>query len=413
MKKALLTTLFVVAVITFMQAQLGINADFSPRAELRHGYRVLPPEDARPAAHIHQRTRLGLNWRNENIRTRIAIQDVRVWGQEPQRQHNPSLSVHEAWAELLLNPTTSLKLGRQELGYDNQRFLGLVDWVPMGNKHDMLLYKKESGNRKFHLGNAFNQEYGSLDRNFETEYRINNYKYMGFAWFNTPVGQNSNLSLLAMAEGFQDAIDHRNLRVRGTWSAYFTQSVGQLNFMINPALQNGTTRNGNDILAWYLSAEAGIPIRGSMRSALGFEIFSGNKPGDTKYRAFDAPHGTGHAFNGYMDYFINIPVHTAGAGLVNPYLKNRFTLSERTILDADLHLFYLQNDYMHFGGDVKRYLGTEVDFTLSYRLTDVTRIIAGYSWMFGSETMEIVKGGSKNEPAYFAFVMLRIRPTFL
>ena len=66
----------------------------------------------------------------------VTVQDVRVWGQDVSTINrtttadNNALMLHEAWAEMLLTDTTlknkalSLKIGRQELNYDDQRLIG-------------------------------------------------------------------------------------------------------------------------------------------------------------------------------------------------------------------------------------------------------------------------------------------------
>ncbi|MFW5725688.1 MAG: hypothetical protein ACOCX0_04505, partial [Bacteroidota bacterium] len=100
MKKATILLVLLVTNFPLLWAQLTISADISPRAELRHGYRVLPMEGEKAAALVSQRTRLILSWSMENLRTHISFHDFRVWGQEAQRQFNPSLAIHEAWAEL-------------------------------------------------------------------------------------------------------------------------------------------------------------------------------------------------------------------------------------------------------------------------------------------------------------------------
>ncbi len=400
---------------TSVLAQLGIRADISPRAELRHGYRTMPHEDAKPAGGFNQRTRIILDWKSENIITKISFQDVRMWGQNPQKVHIPSLDIHEAWAELLFSDELSLKVGRQEVRYDNQRFFAINDWIPQAQKHDVALLKYETPELKLHFATAFNQDWSAYGRNFGTTYLVNNYKYMNFLWFNTDVANDGNLSLLAIADGFEhDRPGTNPLYVRGTWSAYYTQKVGNIDLMLNPAFQHGRNPVGTPVAAYYFSAEASAQPSEPLRSTLGFEILSGNDPDDPDtYRAFDPTHGAGHSNHGFMDYFTNIPVHTRGAGLVNPFIKNRYRMNTRTNLHADLHLFFIQNDFIHAGEEISKYLGTEVDLMINYGFNDFTRIIGGFSMMFGSESMEIIKSGSKDEPAYFLYLMLRIRPRLM
>ncbi|MFN3555283.1 MAG: alginate export family protein [Bacteroidales bacterium] len=416
-KQSLLVVLFICSTMG-LKAQFSIHADLSPRAELRHGYRQLPKEDEKAAINVNQRTRLAFGYQHESLRMHISFQEVRVWGQEVQRQHNANVAVHEAWGELLFNPNLSLKVGRQHLRYDNQRFFAINDWIPMGQKHDVALLKAKLPSGELHFATAFNQPASAFQNNFGTLYSINNYKYMNFAWFNTSLSENTKLSLLAAADGFEGENNPNTLYVRGTWSAYLTSKLGGVDLMVNPAVQHGKTRGARDIAAWYFRTDASLSLMENSTSTLGLEIFSGNDPQDgSKYRAFDALYGAGHLNNGFMDYFTLIPQHTRQAGLVNPFIKNNFKVTQKTSLDADLHLFFIQNDFFQGPDKISKYLGTEIDLTLNYRFNDFTRIIGGFSWMFASESMEVINrgadSGSHKEPAYFAYIMLRIRPKLL
>ncbi len=414
MKKILGIHFVLLISIATLQAQLSINADISPRAELRHGYRLLPSPDDKPAAHVNQRTRLALNWQKDKLRTRISLQDIRIWGEEAQKQIIPSLAIHEAWVELLLSDAWFVKVGRQELTYDNQRFFAKNDWVPASQKHDLVLMKYESLSNKLHLGTAFNQENTAYTRTFGTQYRINNYKFMSFLWYNITLGNNGNMSLLAIADGFENISESDGLEMRGTWSALARYNFGAFDLMVNPAFQHGNTVEGTDIMAWYFRSELGKSLAEGMNTALGIEMISGNSPTDAStFRVFNPSYGAGHANNGYMDYFTDYPSHSHGAGLINPFLKNRIRLTEKTNLDAHLHLFYLQNDYRINDGEINKYLGTEIDLVLNYKFNEFTNIIGGASYMFASESMQAVKGGSKDEPAYFTYIMLRVRPQLL
>lgn len=422
MKKITGLLIVLMALSQTSYSQLGISADFSPRAEYRHGYRRMPAENDKAAMNVNQRSRLILNWRSENLITKFSFQDVRVWGQVPQKTPVPSMEVHEAWAELLFNSTLSLRIGRQELRYDNQRFLAINDWIPQGQKHDVALLKYEGDAGKLHFGSAFNQQWGAFGRPFDTHYAENNYKYMNFLWYNTDITSDANFSLLAIADGYEEQKNarHNPMHVRGTLSGFLRYDLGDVSIMLNPAYQLGKTRTGQEIAAWYFRADAETQPSEGLRTTIGIEILSGNDPeDDAKFRAFDPTHGAGHANSGLMDYFTNYPVHTRGAGLANPFIKNNIRISPNTSASADLHLFFIQNDFRTDNTEtnsfeqINKYLGTELDLLINYRFNDFTRIIGGFSMMFGSESMEIIKGGSKNEPAYYAYILLRIRPKLL
>ena len=112
----------------------------------------MPIADTSAAAFVSQRTRLNLDFENESFQTHISFQDVRVWGQEPQRQFEPSIDLHHAWVEVFLTDSLSLRAGRQPLLYDNQRFLAINNWIQPAQKHDALLLKYLTPLGTLHFG---------------------------------------------------------------------------------------------------------------------------------------------------------------------------------------------------------------------------------------------------------------------
>ena len=56
------------------------------------------------------------------------------------------------------------------------------------------------------------------------------------------------------------------------------------------------------------------------------------------------------------------------------------------------------------------YLGTEIDFTIGYKLAKDIVLNAGYSKMYATNTMEILKGGDKNENNSWTWVMFTFKP---
>lgn len=55
------------------------------------------------------------------------------------------------------------------------------------------------------------------------------------------------------------------------------------------------------------------------------------------------------------------------------------------------------------------YLGTELDFTTSYALQKEVTASAGYSQMFGTNTLERLKGGNANHDNNWVWVSINPR----
>ncbi|MDT3405271.1 alginate export family protein [Mucilaginibacter terrae] len=161
-------------------AQITFTGQLRPRAELRNGFGTLKPKDNKAAALISQRTRLTFNYRSNRLIFQTTLQDVRVWGQDASTitvNDGSRLGVHEAWGELVLankkdtsfknSPVDylSLKAGRQELVYDDERLLGNLDWLQQGRRHDALVLKALNKGWQFDLGAAFNQNTDAINYN--------------------------------------------------------------------------------------------------------------------------------------------------------------------------------------------------------------------------------------------------------
>lgn len=388
------------------RAQFQLSGEFRPRTEYRHGFASLmsPGEDA--AFFISQRSRLNFSWQNAPLSFYFSLQDVRVWGEVPQlNRSDVNSSVHEAWGELALGEVSSIRLGRQQLVYDNSRILGNVDWAQQARSHDIALFKTTMGeNSRLHAGLAFNQDRERLTSTF---YILPNYKTIQFVWFNTQ-RENLNLSLLFLNNGVQ--FSTQRTVFSQTTGAFATLNTEAANLAGSFYLQTGRDASNRKLNAWYLAASATRPFNQNLSAALGFEILSGNhledvfSPAGTTNRAFTPLYGTNHAFNGHMDYFY-VGSHLNSVGLINPYLQASCT-RDRWSYTGVLHLFFSHGQIP----DHSSYLGTEIDLFAGFTINPQATVRFGYSHMFASQTMEVLKDGSRGETNNWAWIMLVLRP---
>ena len=141
-KKKLTILLFLVQTFTLhAQHKIELSGQYLTRLEQRHGYRNLANLNSKSAVFFTQRVRLNFDYQNKYVRLFTSIQDARVWGNEPQAQNVGSFGLHEGWAEIFIKDKASIKLGRQELVYDDHRLLGNLDWVMAARSHDGLVIK--------------------------------------------------------------------------------------------------------------------------------------------------------------------------------------------------------------------------------------------------------------------------------
>jgi hypothetical protein len=155
-----------------LKAQFTLQGQVRTRTEIRNGLGNLVPNDSKSAAFTSQRTRLNFGYKWDRVLFGAAVQDVRVWGQDASSISNADgskLMLHEGWAEVTLAnkaDTTvkfkaldllTIKLGRQELIYDDVRLIGNLDWLQQARRHDMVILKAVHKGWQVDLGYAFGQ----------------------------------------------------------------------------------------------------------------------------------------------------------------------------------------------------------------------------------------------------------------
>lgn len=162
------------------RAQLTLSGQLRPRSELRDGYGTLKTVNTKNAAFISQRTRLTLNYKSNHLIFQTSVQDIRLWGQDASTitvNDGSRFGIHEAWAEIILsdkNDTSfkispldyfAIKIGRQEIAYDDERLLGGLDWTQQGRRHDAVILKARQHGWQIDIGAAFNQNTDAVNYN--------------------------------------------------------------------------------------------------------------------------------------------------------------------------------------------------------------------------------------------------------
>ena len=394
----------VVAISEAANAQFSLTGEFRPRTEVSHGYKSLAKPEQDPSTITSQRTRLNFVLNTEWVKTKLVLQDVRNWGNQAQMvaNENYATSVHEAWAEVFFTPEFSLQAGRQELNYDDQRIFGNVGWVQQGRSHDVVLLKYKKA-INVHFGIA-HHENDTITNNYYNG--PDAYKDLQFLWINKTWKSNS-LSFLFLNNGVQvmekdsDQVSKYSQTMGGRYSRKFDKWSLASNFYY----QTGKHKNGKNISAMNFLVEASVKLG----LTAGYEYLSGNSYDKTdKMYAFTPLYGTNHKFNGFMDYFY-VGNHINSVGLNDVYLKYLWT-KKKFSLNADLH-YFASAGMLKDGAD--KYLGTELDLTFSYKVHDIAALSAGWSSMFASESMELLKGGDSSTANYWAYVMLTVTPSFI
>lgn len=386
------------------QAQLTIDAELRPRFEYRHGYKDLFPDNAEPAAFVSQRTRLNTAFSKDKYSFYLSLQDVRVWGDAAQLSENDkSFALHQAWAKINFTNTFALKVGRQEIIYDDSRMFGNVGWAQQARSHDLALAQLGNGNYKLDIGAAFNQEKEALTSNL---YNLNSYKTFQYLWYNRLIGK-VNTSILFLNNGMQD-VTNEKVRYSQTIGAHLKFNIAEkLSANTNFYYQTGKDVSNTDLSAYLIGLDLNYKVSDKSKISLGGEIQSGTDYDETdKNHSFSPFYGTNHKFNGLMDYFY-VGNHFNNVGLIDIYAKFDTKLGSKSNLAIALHNFSAQAD---INNNVNKQLGTELDLVYGYNFSSDVNISAGFSQMFASEGMEALKGGTDSNWNHWGWIMLTIKP---
>lgn len=412
-----LLTLFVLITFTTISINaqtLEVDADLRARFEYRHGFNNLFPDNAEPAAFVNQRTRLNIGYETEKLQLFVAVQDVSIWGDTRQIlpvDGNDSFSLFQAWGQLQFNENWSTKVGRQVISYDDERIFGALDWAMQGRFHDAAIIKFKKDDFMLDVGGAFSQE---RERNEGNDFSIQGfftYKSMQYAYLKKS-WKKSSASFLFLNTGFQNFTGVNNdepdgVSYRQTAGSYFKFPINKVNFAGSAYYQFGEVNNTTDLAAYQLSLE-GTYKSGKVLYGLGFEMLSGtDQDGDSKNKSFFPLYGTNHKFNGFMDYFY-VGNHANNVGLNDVYAKAVITTGEKSSLLLKGHYFAANADLT---GGADKYLGTEVDVVYTQKLIKNVKLNVGYSHMFASESMSLIKGGRPNDNTNnWGWVQLIINP---
>src|SRR5674476_266773 len=145
MKKSILKISIIIGIIVLMHdnsfSQFVLSGEIRPRLEVRNGYKTLPDTVFNYAAFVSQRSRIVMQYKAEKINMKISFQDVRVWGDEQLKTDIPSIGLFEAWVEIPLIDSLSIKMGKQEFTNINRRLLNSSNWAQVGSTHTAALLK--------------------------------------------------------------------------------------------------------------------------------------------------------------------------------------------------------------------------------------------------------------------------------
>lgn len=406
-----------------------LSANLLTRGEYIRG--ALPNEDADHALFVSERVRLSLNYCQPYLEVQLTPQHSGVWG----TTGGGAFSLREGWAKTDVKGFF-LKIGRQSLTYDDERVFGLDDWSMTSASHDALKIGYEGFGHKLHLVGAYNQLNANTLGGTRYVGGAQVYKNMEALWYHYDFKRWFGASLLFANTGMQSTLDDK------PDTTFYQQMAGAyLQFLYtggNAAkadapwwididasfyYQFGKTENNLPINAWMVAAEAKAKANDYLQLNTGYFHLSGDDnyivpaPGalgmmqHTRDKSFNLLYASHHQFYGAMDFFYLKSFYGGySPGLQDWHIGASFTWKDLFELDAEYHNL-ATSVKVHQAPN--RLLGHELVLTASYRPFKWMTLSAGYTFMQGTKTMEIVKRASDRNQSHWAYLMLVFNPTFL
>lgn len=375
------------------------------------------------------RFRLVVDYNRRGLDAHAVIQNKTVWGSG----NDQALNLYEGWVKMTAPFGLFAQVGRIALAYDDERIIGTNDFAMAALSHDVVRVGYEGYGHKVHAIVGYNQNDSHV---YSSTYYDNSigsqlYKTMLTAWYHYDVPKFPlGASLLFMNIGMQAG---RHGEVYNSPSTEYQQMYGgYVNFHPKYVTLEGSyyrqggngvddSRHAKEIEAWMASVKATVNPTDRYGFVLGYDYLSGDDYVPVIYggtmgmvyhkvnKGFNPLYGSRSKFYGIMDYFYQ----SAYINGFTPGLQNIFvgaTGKPFSKLDCSATYHYLSVATDLDGLD--RTLGHSFDLEASYSFTKDISLTAGYTMMFGTETMDRLKQGNSSKTAQWGWFSLIVSPRF-
>ena len=404
--------------------EFNLNAQLVTRGELRAGgFKADSLDKYRRTQFVLGKYRITADYKRSWLEVKLSPQFAGIWG-----QGGANINLYEGWANLQSKNGLFVKIGRQELDYDNERIIGNDDWTMTAPTHDVLKLGYDGESHKVHLMAAYNQNADSIETGISYYAGgLQPYKTMQTLWYHYDTPKKLfGISLVGMNIGMQ------SLNKKKPDVTYYQQLVGTY-MAFRPKYwslegefyyQMGKQEHGLPIDAFMGSVKATVRPSEKYNIFAGYDHLSGDKffsvPAEghfglvhhDKIRGFSAIFGSHHEFYGAMDFFyMKNYYHGFTPGLQNLYIGGNVSPVDDLSLNLAYHYYAIATDLDYLDSKT---LGHEVDFSASYAFSMAVSVSAGYTYMHGTETMVIlqqIQEVTEQRKLHWGWLMLSVKPT--
>ena len=370
------------------------------------------------------RVRLNVDYQRSGLQAHAVIQNKGIWGMKG----NNALTLYEGWVKLTAKNGLFAQMGRIALSYDDERIIGPNDFATAALSHDVLRVGYEGHGHKAHAILAYNQ-----NGNYNGTYYNNGaqlYKTMQTVWYHYdvpkfPLGASLLFMNIGQQAGIQgDPYNSPSTEYQQMYGGYINFHPKYLSLEGSYYRQTGKVVNkvkqAGKIKAWMASAKATIKPTDNYGFVLGYEYLSGDDyvpviyggsfgmPYQEYEGGFAPLYGSRTKFYGILDYFYESAyINGFTPGLQNAYLGIIGKPAPKFSCSATYH--YLATATELSGLD--RTLGHSIELQASYKFSKDISLIAGYTQMTGTETMDRLKQGNSSKQARWGWFSLVISPS--
>lgn len=394
--------------------RLEIGGEIRVRGEYRHNDFSNFSFDSdflvRQRSRLHAKAKL-----TDDITGFVQIQDSRIWGEElGTTSDRINVDLHQAYIDVdhFLTKPLSLRVGRQELSYGDERLIGAFDWGDDARAFDAIkaVYAGKKWSVDLFAARIVEFPFISEDSLYQDFYGA----YVKL--FNDNPNRKLEFYSLVLNDNFFNIGETGNRLNESIIYTYGTRQELKSNsgFYYDGELALQAGHVGPDRhRALAIAAKAGKYFERARSLHFGFEfdLATGDKNfADGKSDEFIDLFPDNHIHYGYMDFlgWRNMVDYRINAGF-NPISKLAF--------DADYHRFFLHReggrwsdaDRRTLGLDVfglsGKDLGQELDFTLNFPYKERIKFLTGYSVFFPGNFVKFRRGDGLS---HFSYIQMLI-----
>lgn len=270
-------------------------------------------------------------------------------GQYPVVADPTGTEINQAWFNYAFNDTADVKLGRQRILLDNQRFVGGVGWRQNEQTYDAISLDAGIAGSKLFVSYIEN-----VNRIFGDDVAAGDHDNQTFLanWSNS-WNEKHKLSVYYYNIDNNDAAAFSTATFGASFKTDWPMGDNKFTFGVEVAQQSDAHNNPVNYDADYARLDLALALE-NVTFFGGYEVLGGDS--NQAGASFRTPLATLHAFNGWADQFLGTP----GAGL-----EDTFVGAKGAVEGFKWMVKYHQFDAESGSGD----FGSELDFSVSKKLS--------------------------------------------